>query len=141
VPAGNYGEAVLQVAYALCAELGYAGTGDVPGGQSMLGAAGPMAEVLSAEDESLVMKLREALAKIAAAVGAKTEDPDVWPVWSALDGAEMTIRGELVHDQAERLPQLMPSLVFLVVLPIVDQDKALELSRRTTELIAKALDG
>jgi hypothetical protein len=140
VPAGNYGEAVLQVADELCAELGYAGTGEVAGAKSMLGLGRPMAEVLSAEDESLVTKLREALAKIAAAVGAKVEDPHAWPVWAALDGAEMTIRGELVYDNLERLPQLMPSLVFLVVLPVVDQDEALRLSQRTTELIAHVLD-
>jgi hypothetical protein len=38
-----------------------------------------------------------------------------------------------------RLPQLMPSFIFLVALPIVEQDRALELSRRTSELIEEQL--
>ena len=33
----------------------------------------------------------------------------------------------------------MPSLVFLVALPIVEQDRALELSRRTEELVDEQL--
>jgi hypothetical protein len=45
------------------------------------------------------------------------------------------MRGELLSGNAAQLPQLLPSFVFLVALPIVDQDRALELSRRTSELI------
>jgi hypothetical protein len=56
-------------------------------------------------------------------------------VGAALDGAESVIRGELLFGNADRLPALMPGFVFLVVLPVVDQDRALELSRRTEELI------
>jgi hypothetical protein len=35
----------------------------------------------------------------------------------------------------------MPSFVFLVALPVVDQDRALELSARMTELVERALEG
>ena len=51
------------------------------------------------------------------------------------------MRGELVSGNAAQLPALMPSFVFLVALPVVDQDRALELSRRTSELIDGVLGG
>ena len=50
------------------------------------------------------------------------------------------MRGELVSGNAAQLPALMPSFVFLVALPVVDQDRALELSRRTERLVEGALD-
>lgn len=135
--AGNYGEALLQVADELCAELGYAGTGETPWPRSIFAEGDLMAGLLSAEDESLAIGLRDALAKIATALGTKPEDPHARRVLVALGGAEMTIRGKLVSGSAEELPQLMPSFVFIVTLPIVEQDRALELSARTSELTAK----
>lgn len=45
------------------------------------------------------------------------------------------MRGELVSGNAA----LMPSFVFLVTLPVVDQDRALELSRRAAQLVEGAL--
>jgi hypothetical protein len=135
VQAGNDGEVLLRVADKLCAELAIAGSWEIPEGHSTLGEAGMMAGILSADDESLVKRLSEALAKIAAALGVGLEDPPTRAVWIALDGAEMVVRGELVSGKVGQLPRLMPSLVFLVALPIVDQDRALELSRRTVELI------
>jgi hypothetical protein len=136
VPAGNRSsEALLRVADQLCAELAPAGIGEVPGVRSMLADEGAMAGILSAEDESLVAALRGGLAKIAAAVGGQGEDPPRRAVSTALDGAEMVVRGELLSGNREKLPRLMPSFVFLVALPIVDQDRALELSQRTEELL------
>jgi hypothetical protein len=44
-----------------------------------------------------------------------------------------------VSGNAARLPTLMPSFVFLVALPLVDQDRALELSQRSAQLVEKAL--
>ena len=58
---------------------------------------------------------------------------------AALDGAEMVIRGELLRGNAAKRLTLMPSFVFLVSLPVVDQDRALELSRRTERLVERAL--
>ncbi len=49
------------------------------------------------------------------------------------------MRGELVMGNADRLPALMPSFVFLVVLPVVGQDRAFELSKRTSTLLEAAL--
>jgi hypothetical protein len=140
VPAGNYGEVLLKVADQLCAELGFAESGPTPGARSVLGVKGVMGGILSPEDEVLSRRVREGLARIATACGFTAEGPHSQVVLIALDGAEMALRGELVGGNPEQLLQLMPSLVFLVVLPLVDQDRALALSHRTAELIAAAWD-
>jgi hypothetical protein len=90
---------------------------------------------LSAEDEASVRGIRSALATLAVALDPR-HDPPPATVRTVLDGAETVIRGELVAGRGDRLPRLLPSLVFLVALPIVQQDRALALSRRTAELIA-----
>jgi hypothetical protein len=139
VLAGNEREAVLRVADQLSTELGYAAGEEVPGAASPLGGEeGPMAGMLNTEDELLVARVRRALAKVAAALDS--DGPEDTAVGAALDGAEMVMRGELVSGNAARLPELMPSFVFLVALPVVDQDRALELSRRTERLVEGALD-
>ena len=56
-------------------------------------------------------------------------------VGAALDGAEMVMRGELVSGNAGQLPALMPSFVFLVALPVVTEDEALDLSKRMARLV------
>lgn len=142
MPGGSQQEALLAVVDKLCAELGYAdGQGEPLGARSPLsGINGSMSGALSPEDESLVAEMRRSLAKLAAAAGAGR--PDRGPkraVYAALDGAELVMRGELVSGNAAQLPRLMSSFVFLVALPIVEQDEALELSRRTSELIEGAL--
>ncbi|HET7590825.1 MAG TPA: hypothetical protein VFK14_11675 [Solirubrobacterales bacterium] len=139
MPAGNYGGVLLQVADQLCTELGFAAGGPVHGARSVLGVKGVMGGILSPEDEALARRVREGLARIAAALGYDGEAPRARVVAVALDGAEMALRGVLVSGNAEQLPELLPSLVFLVALPLVDQDRALEISHRTTELIADAL--
>ena len=127
---------LLKVADRLCDELGYVETGDVPGEHSPLSEALMVSGTLGVEDEELVASLRRALAKIAAALSATTEHRREHAVLAALGGVESVIRGELVSGNAEQLPELMPSFVFLVALPIVEQDRALELSTRTSQLIA-----
>lgn len=139
VPAGNHGEVLLQVADQLCAELGFAEAGEVPGARSVLGVKGVMGGILSPEDEALARRTREKLARIAIALGFDGKGERARVVTVALDGAEMALRGELVSGNADQLPQLLPSLVFLVALPLVDQDHALELSHRIAELIADAM--
>ena len=137
MPAGNYGELLLGVAEELCAELPHAGSAEISVMRSTLGAEGLMAGVLDAGDEALATALREALARVAAAAGARPEDPQAQRVLAALDGAEMVIRGELVSGNPEQLPRLLPSLVFMVALPVVEQDRALALSRRASDLTAE----
>jgi hypothetical protein len=127
---------LLRVADRLGRELGYVERWDVPGARATPGEGLASSQLLNSEDAALVARLRTALAKIAAALlNARSEHAPVPGVLAALDGAEMVMRGELVSGNAGQLPRLMPSFVFLVALPIVEQDRALELSRRTSELI------
>ena len=131
-------EALVRVADQLCAELGYReNETEVHGARSPLRGDGDgLEDVLSPEDESLVATMRGRLAKVAAAAAtAKADGVPENAVGAALDGTELVIRGELVRGNAERLPALMPSFVFLVTLPIVEQDEALDLSRRVAELV------
>jgi hypothetical protein len=142
VLAGNEREALLAVADQLSIELGYADGEEIPDAHSPLGGeGGTMAGILNSEDELLVAGVRRGLARIAVALdGEGPEGASGSAVGAALDGAEVVMRGELVSGNAARLPALMPSFVFLVALPVVDQDRALELSRRTERLVEGALD-
>jgi len=98
-------------------------------------------EGLSPEDESLVATVRRVLANVVAAAAAgRSEGADSSAVAAALDGVELVMRGELARGNAAQLPALLPSFVFLVTLPIVEQDEALKLSWRTTKLVDGALD-
>jgi len=131
-------QVLLQALHQLYVELGYLEGEEVPGAISPLGGdEGPMAGILESEDEQLVNKIRRGLAKVAAAAldggepGAANENA----VGAALDGAELVMRGELIRGNVTRLPALIPSFVFLVTLPVVDQDKALEISERCARLL------
>jgi hypothetical protein len=141
VLAGNEREALLAVADRLSIELGYSEDEEIAAALSPLdGEEGAMTGILNSEDELLVATMRRALAKVAAALGGEDwEEASGSAVGAALDGAEMVMRGELVRGNARQLPALMPSFVFLVTLPVVDQDRALELSRRTARLVEGAL--
>lgn len=137
--AEDYAEVLLRVTDQLCEELGY--VDPEPGLEPRTSAAEVSAtsHVLDADDAALVARLKMALAKIAVAVADASgpEDSPGRPVEAAIEGVELVMRGELLRGNAARLPRLMPSFVYLVTLPIVEQDRALELSRRTSELIAE----
>jgi hypothetical protein len=121
----------------LCAELGCAGA-QAPTARTALGEDG--VDPLGVEDEALVAAARRGLERVATAAGWARQAPGTGdPVGAALDGAEMVVRGELVCGNPARVMALMPNFVFLVTLPLVDQDEALELSRRTAELVERAL--
>jgi hypothetical protein len=141
VQAGDHNETLLRVTEQLLAELPSQPPLEVPGVRSTSGEEGVMAGILGTKDERLVRRVRESLATIAATLDTGHEDPPIPAVAAALDGAEMVMRGELVSGGAARLTRLLPSFVFLVALPIVEQDKALALSRRTSELIEQLEGG
>jgi hypothetical protein len=137
VQARTNGESLHRVADRLEAEFISPAAPELPGIRSTIGAESGMNKILAAEDEALVARLREALAGIASTLCADAKEPSVRAVETVLDGAEFVIRGELASGDTERVLKLMPSFVFLVALSIVDQDRALELSRRTAELIGE----
>jgi hypothetical protein len=134
-------EALIRVADQLSVELGHVGDQEIPGEHSRLGGAeGAMAGILNSEDELLVTEIRRGLAKIAAGAldGDEPAGAGERAVCAALDGTELVMRGEIVMGNAGRLPALLPGFVFLVTLPVVDQDRALELSKRASTLVEGA---
>jgi hypothetical protein len=139
VSAGDPCEVLLRVADRLCAELGCVGTGeDVPGAESPYSRDRGMVGEASAADELLVKEVRRRLAQIAATAGP--EQALDAAVAAALNGSEMVMRGELAQGSRDRLPSLLPSFILLITLPVVDQDEALALSERASELVAAALN-
>jgi len=137
VPAENEWEALLRVADELSRELGYVEGEDIPGERSPLEAAHGMMGILNPEDELLAAGMRRSLAKVVAALDGDGSAGTA--VRAALDAAEMVVRGELLQGNAARLPALLPSVVFLVALPTVGQDRALEISKRCTRLLESGL--
>jgi hypothetical protein len=137
--------APLRALERLCAELGYeSGEEEVGASDSsaLVGGRSSILGSLSAEDEALVEAIRQGLARLAAAIGGEGRGEErASGVRVVLDGTELMVRSELIRGQAKQLRGLLPGFVFLVALSIVEQDEALELSRRTSELIEGALDG
>jgi hypothetical protein len=140
VQAGTHGEALRRVADRLRAELIDPEVTELPGLVSTLGEEGGMTGILDAEDEALVGRLREDLAGIASTLSAEADEQPGKAIETTLDGAEFVIRSELVSGNTERLLKLMPSFVFLVAIAVADQDRALELSHRTTELVEEVIE-
>jgi hypothetical protein len=133
--AGKLGERLVRVADQLCAELPAAKKQNVREIEAALAGEPLMKGVFGAEDESLVRGLRRALVRIATALDAGLEDAQLRRIRVAIDGAEMATRGELLAGDGRHLPRLLPSFVFMVALPIVEQDQALRLSQRAAKLI------
>jgi hypothetical protein len=92
------------------------------------------------DDRRLAASMRQSLGRLAAALGdgRAGTSPDS-TVAAALDGVEIVIRGLLVSGGSAQLPQLVPSFVFLVAVAVVDQDRALTVSRRAADLIDETL--
>lgn len=138
--AGNERETLLRVADQLSAELGWSERGEVPGAISGLGRESAMVGILNSEDELLLAEIRRRLEKIAAAAldGGELSEAEANAIGATLDGAEMVMRGEIMIGNAGQIPALLPSFVFLVALTVVDQDRALELSKRCALLVEQA---
>lgn len=131
--------ALAEIGDRLCADFGYGVEGDLPvdGTREATDGSNPF-DSLGPEDERLIATARQSLARLASALEARRREgiPEI-AVPAMLTGAELVMRSELARGG--RLSALMPSFVYLVALPTVDQDEALELSRRTSELIEEAL--
>jgi hypothetical protein len=127
------------VAAQLCAEFGFAMDRSFLE-QPIPGPADPQlfAGSLSEADEKVVATARAALAQIAEALEAKmpTSIPGIG-VSALLGGAEMLMRSEIAKGTPPSA--LMPSFVFLVALPLVDREEALELSQRTANLLEETM--
>lgn len=53
----------------------------------------------------------------------------------AIGGAELLIRRELIAGRAERLPELLPDIIYGTVVPFLDQQEALRYAALARELI------
>jgi hypothetical protein len=143
--AGDERELLLRIANQLCSELGRRPSSE------WLSVASPTfgergshtaAAGLSRGDEELVRTMRQALAEVAGAadtgrLAAERRNS----VRAALDGAELVVRGELAMGGRDQVRMLLPSFVFLIALPILQQDDALAISRRARELVEQAFGG
>lgn len=133
---GREREAVIQVANRLCLELGY------PEAEGIVGeTCGPgVGKPLDIERERLIAAVSQGLSRIAAAAKAGRSEgiPDT-VVRALLGGAELVLRREMMMGKAADLKELLPSFVFLVTLPLLEQDKARKLADRTTTLLEEAL--
>jgi hypothetical protein len=141
--AGGEGETLLRIVNQIRSEAGRGPSGKwIPATTPILGGSArhPATAGLRPEDEQFVAAVRQALADLANAVGVETLDAEQQrTVSAALDGAELVTRGQLAMGRPEQLRVLLPSFVFLVALPIVEQDEALSLSRRAGELVDEHL--
>ncbi|MGE5336048.1 MAG: hypothetical protein ACM3JL_01330 [Nitrososphaerota archaeon] len=137
--AGEEREALAKLADRLCAEFGYPADAEVPDeAHPQLEAERAMlfGDLLGPEDEELVATARAGLARIAAALGTRHPKVVSETAYGALlDGAELVMRGELASGKP--VPRLMPGFVFLLALPMVSHDEALELSQRTSSLLGE----
>ena len=95
----------------------------------------PLAARLSREDEQLVARLRAGLAKLAGSLRGEPFEAAA-AVHRALDGAESTMRRDFARGRSGRLPQLLPSFAYLVVLPLEGPAEALRVSERAARLVS-----
>jgi hypothetical protein len=94
----------------------------------------PLDSSLGDDDEQLVTELRAGLATLARSCRGEPVDSAA-AVRGALDGAEFVVRGDLLSGRGARLPQLLPSFVFLVLLPLLGKPEALRAAERAARLL------
>lgn len=129
---------LLQALTELCEEVGEGARGEKPDGGALARARQPD-ERLSIDDEQLVARLRAGLATLATAAGSRGDEPDevLATVRTRLDGAESVMCRKILIGQGERLPQLLPSFVFLVLLPLSGHAEALRVCMQAEHLLEK----
>lgn len=140
VEAGEERQALTEIADRLCAELGLPGVEAPAEPRARDGSTRLFAGLLGPRDEELVEVARRSLTRISAALAAGHPKVVSETAYGALlDGAEVVMRNELAAGN--RIAPLMPSFVFLISLPMVDQDQALELSGWAESLLAESGQG
>lgn len=122
----------------LCTEFGYPVATEEPAGAT-LPSDDPRHNLfgidLTPEQEALVLLARQNLNRFASALGAEHPKMVSETTYNALlDGAETALRSELASGVP--ITRVMPSLIFLVALPMVSDEEALQLSQRTAALLS-----
>jgi hypothetical protein len=137
---GDEGAALLRIVRQLAREMGSASGRRWPAAAS-LGTRSYLlpGTDLGPQEEDFVAAMRAALAEVAEAAGAGSlAQPRERAVIAALDGAELVTRGQLAVGRPEQLRGLLPSFIFLLALPIMQQNDALATSERARNLIEEA---
>jgi len=93
----------------------------------------PFPGLLRPAEEAAVTAIREALETIAAAVSG--EPTPAGATATALGGAELTLRWEIIAGHPERLPELLPGFAYLVTLPHLGEPEAARRSAQVEEAI------
>jgi len=86
----------------------------------------PPFETQAGVDGNLLAGLRAALARVAEEQGLKphSDVSTVRAVRAVLDGAQLTARTELLSGNEEEVRRLIPTFVYLVVLPVAGENAA-----------------
>jgi hypothetical protein len=136
---GHETDRLVAVLGNLCEELGFSEDDQGPGPAWLEGHQTGLWEGCLDDDRS-IPQLREALAKLAWAAtgGAPGSGQEERAVLRALDGVELVMRAELAAERAEMLTEHLPGFVYVVVLPRLGQERAIDLSRRIEQLTEAA---
>jgi hypothetical protein len=136
--AGDERAALLKIVRQIGCELRRSPRVSGPTGVPSFGsnACCPTAAILSPREERFVAAMRLALAELACDAGAGSlKGASERMVVAALEGTELVVRGQLAMGSPQKLRVLLPSFIFLITLPIVEQDDALAISGRAVDLI------
>lgn len=126
---------VLQVLGDLTHGDGAAATASTPHGEPRE-AEWPFHTMLTAEDEQLVVELRAGLAKLAESWQEESVEVAA-AVKDVLDSAEFVTRCHLLGGRSARIPQLLPSFVFLALTPRVGRLEAMSIAERSAQLLRR----
>jgi hypothetical protein len=134
---GADGQRMVAAIEELYSELGYSEAEPGPSEEWLRGSQGELWEGCEKDGSELVSQLRVALAKLAHAAQGQSETPQRHEraVQSALDGAELVMRGEIAARRPEMIGAHLPGFTFIVVLPGLGRERALKLSQRAAELV------
>jgi hypothetical protein len=89
--------------------------------------------MLDADDEQLVTELRAGLAKLAESWCG--DDAERTALKETLDAAEFIVRFHLLGGRSARIPQLLPSFVYLMLSPRLGRTEALSIAERSAQLL------
>lgn len=125
-------ERIIQVLGVLSGEGGVERSASSPHGEPRAG-EWPPRTMLGAEDEKLVAELRAGLARLVDSSDGTTEVAGA--VDRTLDRAEFVVRCQLLSGRAARIPQLLPSFVYLMLSPRLGMPEAMSVAKRSARLL------
>jgi hypothetical protein len=127
------GERMLRALQALCDEWGCEAATEEPPDIAQREEWPPLSK-LSKEGERLAAGLREGLVRLADARRKEAGEGPAAVPWF-LDWAQLAVRAELLMARDGRLSELLPTFVYLVVLPASGQAEALRVAERAAQLL------